>query len=392
MIKDLLIYSLLGTVLVVFLYSVWISFSKKTNSQTEAEETKKKFHIRILKEVFDSAGYYTALSQVLPRGKDDEKYGFDYIPFMLEILVKKAERSRKSANFFLRATISLTLFFIIVSLVFGYVLMIDSSIGIYREIEDLNQIANSIVMTDSIAKVSDVEERFRILNRYDIFEEMKSFSENREKQKDNILNFLNDNNSNRVKFTFHEIDIIEEKFLETNNLNDVKSSLHRILDRDKDDLETRKFLAKIDKGIQLYYKNITLDNETINSSKKAILNIVEKINNKFEAEKSQLSELIKRSIIGVLLISFFVAILRYFRNLYQFHLNEMLKDESKEIEIRKFYIAMKCAESNPEERKLVLSNFINETKLSVETSQPSSTQQPEMDMLKDILNSLLKKI
>ena len=70
----------------------------------------------------------------------------------------------------------------------------------------------------------------------------------------------------------------------------------------------------------------------------------------------------------------------------------MLKDESKEIEIRKFYIAMKCAESNPEERKLVLSNFINETKLSVETSQPSSAQQPEMDMLKDILNSLLKKI
>ena len=116
----------------------------------------------------------------------------------------------------------------------------------------------------------------------------------------------------------------------------------------------RKFLAKIDKGIQLYYKNVTLDNETINSSKKAILNIIEKINNKFEAEKSQLSELIKRSIIGVLLISFFVAILRYFRNLYQFHLNEMLKDESKEIEIRKFYIAMKCAESNPEERKLVL--------------------------------------
>lgn len=388
MTEDFLIYSFLGSILVVFLFYVWIFFSKKTSSQTEAEEAKKRFHIRILKEVFDSKSYYTALSQALPRGKSDEKYGFDYIPFILELLEKKSARNRRTANGFLIATISLTFFFIAVSLVFSYILLIDSSIGINKEIQELKQIALEFNKTDQLAKIDDVSDRFESLNNFEIFSELKAVLN--EKNRDKLLNFGGSEQKTEINTRDSvAIQAIKLKFEANRSLLELKTLLHKEFDNKQAFSEV---LIRIDNGIENYQKVMRINALATDSEKNKIRVILEQISLKLNSERSQVSELIKRSIIGILIISFFIAILRYFRNLYQFHLNEMLKDEAREMDVRKFYIAIKCAESNSEERKLVLSNFISETKMSGETSQPSSAQQPEIDMLRDILNSLLKKI
>lgn len=388
MTEDFLIYSFLGSILVVFLFYVWIFFSKKSNSQTEAEEAKKKFHIRILKEVFDSKSYNTVLSQTLPKGNDDQKYGFDYIPFILELLEKKSARNRRTANGFLIATISLTFFFIAVSLVFSYILLIDSSIGINKEIQELKHIALEFNKTDQLAKIDDVRDRFETLNNFEIFSELEAALN--EKNRDKFLNFGGSEQKTEINTRDSvAIQAIKLKFEANRSLLELKTLLHKEFDSKQAFSEV---LIRIDNGIENYQKVMRINALATDSEKNKIRVILEQISLKLNSERSQISELIKRSIIGILIISFFIAILRYFRNLYQFHLNEMLKDEAREMDVRKFYIAIKCAESNSEERKLVLSNFISETKMSGETPQPLSTQQPEMDMLKDILNSLLKKI
>ncbi len=74
----------------------------------------------------------------------------------------------------------------------------------------------------------------------------------------------------------------------------------------------------------------------------------------------------------------------------------MLKAEHQDLIIRKFYVTLKSSEGNSEERKLVLSNFLSDVGSLSDSDNnqtlKSKSQKIENDVLRDIVNAILKKI
>jgi hypothetical protein len=50
--------------------------------------------------ILDSEHFLTALRSTLPKGEGDERFGFDYIPFLLSSIDDRRKRAVKSARFF----------------------------------------------------------------------------------------------------------------------------------------------------------------------------------------------------------------------------------------------------------------------------------------------------
>lgn len=340
-----------------------------------------------VKKIFNSIEFYSAISTTLPKGKKDKNYGLDYIPFMLQNLQEKRNRFRKSSSNFLLATICLSIFFVGITIFFSYILLNESSIGIYSEVEKLsNEVENTNKMISSLKIDIRNDKYFMETNTYNLDELQAIY---KFKFSDEQFNFAN-NARKSIDLFYKNGDLgrlaIILKATEDNLIKIKSEKIETYLD----------ILTKTNKCIidYLNFKDKAFKNlETTQSDVKAIL---PKIKEELNKPSSSQNELIKRLILSIVVITFFLAILRYFRNLYQSHYSEMLKAEQQDLIIRKFYVTLKSSENNPEERKLVLSNFLSDTNplsdLDNNQNLKNKSQKIENDVLRDIVNAILKKI
>ncbi len=338
-----------------------------------------------VKKVFNSNDFYNALSTVLPKGEDDKKYGLDYIPFMLQNLKDKRLRFQKSSYKFLITTIVLSVFFVIITIFFSYILINDSSIGIYSDVKDVKKKFDEFNRSLSYVKTN--------INEKDYFFKMNSIKLN------GIQEYYKSNLSDKDNQLIYQV---KELIFEFKKSGDVKM-LYPNLKTLQDSLETRRdsknneYLNMLDGLTNSIENYIIFQDKTFREmelTQQELTKLIPKIEENLDKPQNKQNELIKRLILSVVVITFFITILRYFRNLYRLHYQEMLKAEEQDLLIRKFYVGLKTSENNPEERKIVLSNFIslsNEVLLQKETDKFKS-QKIENSVLKDTLQALLKKL
>jgi hypothetical protein len=60
-----------------------------------------------MSQILDSEHFLTVLRNSLPRGEQDQEFGLDYIPYMLDSIDQRRKRASKSARLFLLSTGSL---------------------------------------------------------------------------------------------------------------------------------------------------------------------------------------------------------------------------------------------------------------------------------------------
>lgn len=94
--------------------------------------------------ILDSELFLTALRSTLPKGKEDEKFGLDYIPFMLNSIDERRKRAAKSARLFLMSMICAALIFSSVVVYFGYILVNEAAAGTGKSLADLKKVTGSI--------------------------------------------------------------------------------------------------------------------------------------------------------------------------------------------------------------------------------------------------------
>jgi hypothetical protein len=339
-----------------------------------------------VKKIFDSNEFYSAIATVLPKGEYDKDYGLDYIPFMLQNLSEKRKRFQKSSRQFLTATISLSIFFIVVVISLSYILLNESSVGIYSEVKALSSEIVDFDKTISRLKLDISDDKyFSRTNQYnfDKLEKIDIFNlDDKEKPlfstiRQTIENFEKDSDiiklSRALKKTSDSLIILKSKNIEYIEL--LKS--------------TQK---SIDEYLRLRDKSLKEIELTQNNVKKILPQIQENLNKPINSQ----NELIKRLILSVVVVTFFLSILRYFRNLYQNHYNEMLKAENQDLLIRKFYVALKCFDSKLEERKIILSNFLSNPDINDNTNNnlnlKDKSKEGESNNIQNLLNTFLKKV
>jgi hypothetical protein len=125
-----------------------------------------------------------------------------------------------------------------------------------------------------------------------------------------------------------------------------------------------------------------------------IFNEIKNVEKELEKNENKIPELLKRLILSLVIATFFIAILRYVAKLYQNSHNEMLRAEMDDIAIRKIYVALKASILKDEDRKIVISNLMNENdyKDKIDDSESFNLTKEESGFLKEIISAILKKI
>jgi hypothetical protein len=338
-----------------------------------------------VKKIFDSNEFYSAIATVLPKGEKDEDHGLDYIPFMLQNLQEKRKRFQRSSRNFLITIICLSIFFVSLTIFFSYILLNESSIGIYRDVKQLSE-----NVRESDRSFSRLQRDMRD-NRYFIEANGKAF--------ENIQSFYryNLNDGTETNLAFNAKEAVDVFFRDgkltalSQQLRRIEDSIIRLPEYTESYVELLRSTNKsIDQFLNIRNKSLGDLDQTLNDVKE----LIPLIRNEIGKPGNTQNELLKRLILSAVVLTFFLAILRYFRTLYQNHYNEMLKAEHQELAIRKFYVAFKSAGDNAEERKVVLSGFLSDTDPYVPTDVGTRNRAPrsEKDMLKNIIDAIMKKL
>ncbi|GMN06785.1 hypothetical protein MTsPCn5_21740 [Croceitalea sp. MTPC5] len=350
------------TILTTYIiYITVLKFRDKKEINVKAEEIvkiKKNEIKQFLNELFNSKDYYTYISTSLPTGKNDSNYGIDYIPFMLDNLRLQKKDFKSTSNIFLSVTIFLALIFSAILIYYGNILIKDDSIGLNKSMEIVNTQMPILVNNlkelkdkESIALESEIISKINLLNNN--ASDLRNDFREKGYEIENIINLERPKTIYDIPTRFPEIDAYLEK----------SDSIVKLIADEKEKKAISDIITQIrNNKLSLVNERTEIDQLISNYNKLiAQLNIeISDIKSDFNTlkEKNSLAEFFKRLSIGLIIATFFLAILKFSANLYRENYIQMTQTQSLELEIRKLYIAFKNID-NEESRKIVLNSLLD---------------------------------
>ncbi|MFS4448362.1 hypothetical protein [Maribacter sp. 2307UL18-2] len=349
----------------------------------------------IVGDLFKSLDFKQAVVEHLPDGNLG-KEGLDYMKFILVSLERKKESLKKTTQYFLAAATSLTIIFSLVVLFFGYSLIESDSVGFNKSLKNLdknlvliseNQRTNLIQRQRILAEkiIGDTESvNTKILSFRKKLEDnfgekySSSFKINPPGvanliEQENDINFL----TNRTDEIRDSINTIVLESGTSNELEKDKNEILKYLKEYQDKLEDEKdFIVNGDERIQKLYSDTA-------SSLNLVGNKVETLN-----KDNYLQEFLKRLAIGVIVVSFFLAIIRFCIGQYKLNYKEMIATDSDGLLVRKSFVALKNID-DVETKKLVYQSFFD--KIIIPQNSDNYKNIDVNELLKSIMGIIQKK-
>jgi hypothetical protein len=328
--------------------------------------------------ILDSDNFLTALRSTLPKGVDDEEFGLDHIPFMLNSIDERRKRAIKSARFFLIATVSSAMVFSIIVMYFGYILVNESSAGAAKSLSEIKSSLESIStslnrLVPSYYGTSDFQKNVApALTR---LEQVPSDDKNVTQQKEALAAIA----EARITGDFISLE---------NTLSTIKVA---------DGIQTTEFmkaLAEAQVALQKFSSELRIVVPELSTRLQDLRTLVPKAEDVLNKPENRVPEILKRFALGLVIATFFLALLRYMGGLYRTRYLQVLAAENDDFAIRRFYVAFKSSTPNDEQRKAVLSGFMS-VPLKNDKERPTSAEdgtKEQYEILKDVLAALSKKL
>lgn len=333
-----------------------------------------------VEKILDSGEFLTALRSTLPKGAADGEHGLDYVPFMLHAIDERRRRFTKSARLFLAATIAFAVIFSGIVMYFGYILASEEATGTARTLRELRgETSNISTRLDDII-VSYNDPKFRALFEPPLAQLMPLIPESARPYKESL----------------------EQALKAAKDSNDVTGLMPLLKDFEQkanfgsDSAESVRLTAKvISERASQYESTLQGTAQRLKSETDSIKQLVVRANDDLSKPENRTSEIVRRLAIGLVVATFFLAILRYLTGLYRNHYQQMLKAEADDLAVRRFYIAYKSTANNEDQRKAVLTTFIS-SKDGVESGDGKESSEgvtkADIDILKEVVSALSKKI
>lgn len=301
----------------------------------------------VVKNLFTSDELKTAFVTSLPKGNTDNKYGLDFIPFMLKSAEIKWDEYKQSSNRWLTVTIVLGIFFSLIVMFAGYIIIDTESSGIYRRISKMEK---------SIYKIEQTANSRGSLYYIEFLKgpkkQIEKIVNNHSNSKDSTIQaFVKKLNSNASTSKIDNLDAILNNYI-----FDVRKRIHS--NTKEEDLIYDQLL--------ILEEEVRIFKETIRKSNDEISRLVNNVNNEIDTAKENLytgnsitAETIKRFTLSLVFCTFFLAILRYVARIYTTHHNEMIKAQNMSDNIRRFYVAFKASGDCADTRKEILKDLMS---------------------------------
>ena len=328
--------------------------------------------------ILDSNDFLTALRTTLPRGKDDEQFGLDYIPFMLNSIDERRRRAIKSARLFLISTVVAALVFSMVVMYFGYILVNESSAGAAKSLADIESSVESINTSLKFLLPSyygNPEFQKTVVPALERLEQIAPDPKNTT-QRDQTFAAISQARSNG-DFTL------------------LANALRRITPAEgTQNSDYARALADAQKALDRFSAEQTIAIPTLSTRLQDLSSLIPKAEDVISKPESRVPEIIKRLALGLVIATFFLALLRYMGGLYRTRYLQVLAAEADDFAIRRFYVAFKSSTPNDEQRKAVLSGFMSSPTQNEKdgTSSTDESTKEQYEILKDLLGALTKKL
>lgn len=332
--------------------------------------------------ILDSENFLTALRSTLPKGKEDERFGFDYIPFMLDSIDQRRKRAVRSARFFLLATTGSALLFSGVVMYFGYILVNEASAGTAKSLTDIKtsmESASEALHAIIPSYYNNPKFRQDVAPSLERLEQLESGEKNKQ-VRDKIVAAINDakrtGDFTALRATLAQSASeasnggIQEKTYST-ALEDANSKIANFMDTQS------AAIPELSSRVEELKQLIPKAEDTLNKP------------------ENRVPEIIKRLALGLVIATFFLALLRYMGGLYRTRYQQVLAAESDDFMVRRFYVAFKSSIPSDEQRKTVLSSFMATPNLTngFSSKEPlGDTTKQEYEILKELLGALSKKL
>jgi hypothetical protein len=320
--------------------------------------------------VFDSEEFLSVLRTTLPKGNSDGEFGLDYIPFMLHGLDERRKRFHQSSSMFLRMTLLLGMFSAVIVAFFGYVLIVESSVGAPRYLRDIQ--SETHILGDAVTSLTPSNHtREWALRIEPLLEEARSVA----------------SRENRIILN----DVLTQHGM---SLTQVLPLLVKV-SRDTTATNVKLYNSKIDTALartsDLVASN-QRDREIALAALDRLNGLIPRAELALNQNESRIPELIKRLAIGLIVTTFLLALLRYCAGLYSSHHREMLVTEYQDMALRRFYVAFKGSAADPEQRRTVLGSFMSGGEASVlpESSGTANSSELEASVVKELIGALSK--
>ena len=329
--------------------------------------------------ILDSGHFLTALRTTLPAGKDDQQFGLDYIPFMLHTIDERRNRAVRSARLFLLATIAAASVFSVVVVYFGNLLVNEASGGTARAVVDLKSTASSIENSLRILIPKYYEnQKFQteVVPSLEKLTQLEPGAKNREIQS-SIAASLNQAKTDGDFGTLH------------NSLIQVGSKVS------KDGPQERGYAAAVEDAVGRMAKFRSAQSSAmpdVVASTGLLRATISKVEDPLNKPENHTPELIKRLGLGLVISTFFLALLRYLGNLYRTRYLQVLQAESDDFMVRRFYVALK--NSSGDEKKSVLTTFMAASLGSGAGAKEALDDSPkeELAIVKELVRAASKKL
>lgn len=331
--------------------------------------------------ILDSEKFLTALRSTLPAGKDDEQFGFDYIPFMLNSIDERRRRAVRASRFFLLATIFSALIFSGVVVYFGYILVNEASAGTAKTLSDIRTAAEATSEAlHSITPSYFNNSKFRenVAPYLERLVELEPGDKNKP-TKDKLVGTINDAKRTGDLSTLN--DALAHAAAEVSKLTDEEKNYSNAV-------------ANAMNGMSAFLSSQSVAIPELNSRIVELKMLIPKAEEALSKPENRLPEIIKRLALGLVIATFFLALLRYMGTLYRTRYQQVLAAEDDDFMVRRFYVAFKSSMPSDEQRKAVLSSFMVAHKLGsgTDSKEPDTGTKQEYEMLKDLLGALSKKL
>lgn len=280
--------------------------------------------------IVDSNNFLLAIRSILPKSLEDNDNGMIQVPYLLHTIDQRRERCRTSSRNYLILTVLLCILFSVLVSYFGYTIVNELAAGYPKTVAELE------VNTKSISNSL-------LLLKPDLFknEAFKQYTEG-------IFTNLKSTSCagidlHQCEDTINAINVFERN----GNLKELDNALSSIkLNLDGAGTTNSAFRQRLDElivKIRSFQQDKLGALDRIAADEVRLKEIMSKVNDESNKASNRIPELIKRIAVSLVIVTFFIMILRYFGGIYQDHYKQMLQAEADDFLVRRFCISYKAS-------------------------------------------------
>lgn len=284
-----------------------------------------------LSRAFEDANFLTILRSALPQPKPEDHLGFANIPYVLYAIDARRTKSMRARSLFLALTVTFALLFAAALLGLGVTLIDDTILGRGRPIaalaNDAHQIQQALKgsLSTSIA-VPEIHNRL-LEDHRELTDVPKSLVE---------------------QARWNVIEPAFARFLRSPS-TDTLTALAAALDTQPSIEPSSQYgliHARARAKSQDAVNTISALSNSLHSATGRLEQVINDAQRALDDKDARLAELIRRLGVGLVVATFFLAILRYLARLYTQNRDEVLWADAEELAVRRFTIAISCCEDS----------------------------------------------